>query len=107
VSDIKAVSLLLENMAGISALMADKGYDSDAFRAQLREKKIQPVIPGRSHRKRKTSLDKARYRDRHLVENAFCRLKDFRAHRHPLRQTRPKLLVRRLHRLLDLNESRA
>jgi transposase len=37
-----------------------------------------PVIPGRITRKRRICFDRARYRDRHLVENAFCRLKDFR-----------------------------
>jgi len=36
------------------------------------------VIPGRSNRKRKIIYDKRRYRDRHLIENAFCRVKDFR-----------------------------
>jgi transposase len=36
------------------------------------------VIPGKANRKHKIPLDKARYRSRHLVENAFCRLKDFR-----------------------------
>ena len=37
-----------------------------------------PVIPGRVTRKRPIRYDRARYRDRHLIENAFCRLKDFR-----------------------------
>lgn len=36
------------------------------------------MIPGRITRKKKIPLDKKRYRDRHLIENAFCRLKDFR-----------------------------
>jgi len=31
-----------------------------------------------ANRKRTIRYDKQRYRDRHLVENAFCRLKDFR-----------------------------
>ncbi len=37
-----------------------------------------PVIPGRRSRKRAVRYDKQRYCDRHLIENAFCRLKDFR-----------------------------
>lgn len=36
------------------------------------------MIPGRITRKKKIAYDKGRYRDRHLIENAFCRLKDFR-----------------------------
>jgi transposase len=31
-----------------------------------------------ANRKRSIRYDKGRYRGRHLVENAFCRLKDFR-----------------------------
>ena len=37
-----------------------------------------PVIPGRRNRKRPIRYDKQRYRSRHLIENAFCRIKDFR-----------------------------
>ncbi len=36
------------------------------------------MIPGRITCKKKVIYDRARYRDRHLIENAFCRLKDFR-----------------------------
>ena len=59
-------------------MLADKGYDADALRRTLRQAGAAPVIPGRITRKRPIRYDKARYRDRHLVENAFCRLKDFR-----------------------------
>jgi transposase len=48
------------------------------LRKLIRQQRARPVIPGRANRKRKIPLDKARYRSRHLVENAFCRLKDFR-----------------------------
>ena len=37
-----------------------------------------PVIPERRSRRRTIHYDQKRYRDRELVENAFCRLKDFR-----------------------------
>ena len=65
-------------MRGARHLIADKGYDANAFRKALREIGTKPVIPGRSNRKREIDYDKTRYRDRHLIENAFCRLKDFR-----------------------------
>jgi transposase len=48
------------------------------LRALIRQQGSRPVIPGKANRKRKIFLDKARYKSRHLVENAFCRLKDFR-----------------------------
>lgn len=44
----------------------------------LRETGTTTVIPGRRNRKRAIRYDKQRYRERHLVENAFCRLKEFR-----------------------------
>lgn len=78
VSDVRAAELLSSGLRGAKHLIADKGYDAKAFRKSLREQGIRPVIPGRSNRKQKIAYDKARYRDRHLVENAFCRLKDFR-----------------------------
>lgn len=59
-------------------LVADKGYDADAFRRSLRARGTTPVIPGRRNRKRPIRHDRHRYRSRHLIENAFCRLKDFR-----------------------------
>lgn len=59
-------------------LLGDKGYDAGHLRRVLREIGTTPVIPGRRNRKRAIRYDRQRYRDRHLVENAFCRIKDFR-----------------------------
>lgn len=59
-------------------LITDKGYDADRLRQDLRQRHIAPVIPGRANRKAPVRYDKRRYRDRHLIENAFCRLKNFR-----------------------------
>lgn len=78
ISDVKAAPALLGEGRGIRHLIADKGYDADALRRSLRQAGAVPVIPGRRNRKRPVRYDKARYRERHLVENAFCRLKDFR-----------------------------
>jgi transposase len=62
----------------VGFLIADKAYDANSLRRSLRAAHTVPVIPGRSNRKRAIAYDKTRYRDRHLIENAFCRLKDFR-----------------------------
>ena len=78
VSDVRGAELLSNDLRSAKHLIADKSYDANAFRKTLREQGTRPVIPGRSNRKRKIAYDKARYRDRHLVENAFCRVKDFR-----------------------------
>ncbi len=76
---MKAAPELLTRLgARTRYLLADKGYDADALRRSLRQAGAVPVIPGRRSRKRAVRYDKQRYRDRHLIENAFCRLKDFR-----------------------------
>jgi len=35
-------------------------------------------VPNKSNRKQPFSFDKNSYKQRHRIENAFCRLKDFR-----------------------------
>lgn len=78
VADVKAAPALLEHAGRMRYLIADKGYDANSLRRSLREGGTVPVIPGRRSRKRPIRYDEQRYRDRHLIENAFCRLKDFR-----------------------------
>lgn len=75
---MKAAPSFAEAIRGARFLIADKGYDANSFRKSLRGAGARPVIPGRSNRKRPIDYDRPRYRDRHLIENAFCRLKDFR-----------------------------
>ena len=75
---MKAAPELLARLGRTRYVLADKGYDADALRRSLRQAGAVPVIPGRRSRKRVIRYDKQRYRDRHLIENAFCRLKDFR-----------------------------
>ncbi len=69
---------MLARAGGARYVLADKGYDADALRRTLRQAGAVPVIPGRISRKRQIVYDKARYRERHRIENAFCRIKDFR-----------------------------
>jgi transposase len=59
-------------------LLGDKAYDSAELRRWLRARGTKCVIPNRSNRKQPFSFSKKAYRERHRVENAFCRLKDFR-----------------------------
>lgn len=76
VSDVKATPALLERAGPMRYLLADKGYDADRLRRLLRDAGAVPVIPGRRNRKRTIRYGKDRYCGRHLIENAFCRLKD-------------------------------
>src|SRR5258706_14267477 len=78
VSDVKAAPALLERAGPMCYLLGDKGYDTDRLRGSLREGRTTRVIPGRRNRGRVIRYDQERYRGRHLIETAFCRLKDFR-----------------------------
>jgi transposase len=65
---------------GISAenLLADKAYDTDAILEYLEERGMFAVIPPKRNRKIQRDYDKEIYRIRHLVENAFLYLKQWR-----------------------------
>jgi len=78
ISDVATAPTPLERASGMRYLFGDKGYDADRLRRSLLETGTIPVIPGRRNRKRIICYDKQRYCDSHLVEIAFCRLKDFR-----------------------------
>ena len=60
------------------ALIADKAYDSNELRAQLQACGAMVVIPPRANRVEVIEYDSEMYKWRHLVENFFCKLKNFR-----------------------------
>jgi len=62
----------------VRAAAADKSYDSDAIRADLKRRGIKAVIPPLACRKRAIRYDKRTYRQRNKVERLFNRLKQFR-----------------------------
>ena len=59
-------------------LIADKGYDSDAIIAQAEQQGMKAVIPPRKNRKVQREYDQHLYKQRHLVENAFLHIKQWR-----------------------------
>ena len=61
-----------------SALIGDKGHDSDRLRADLAEHAIAPCIPPRKGRKHPATYCTHQYRRRNAVERFFGRLKDWR-----------------------------
>ena len=65
---------------GINAeyLLADKGYDSDKIIEKAKAGGMTPVIPPRCSRLVSRDYDSYLYRLRHLVENAFLKLKQWR-----------------------------
>jgi transposase len=78
-SDIgQAENLLALTPEGAGALLADKGYDSDAFVQAIREKGIEPVIPSRGNRNHPRACDWFVYKERHLIECFFNKIKHYR-----------------------------
>ena len=65
---------------GIDAqyLFADRAYDTDEIIAFAYTQGIEPVIPPKKNRKEKRVYDKYLYKCRHLIENAFLHLKQWR-----------------------------
>lgn len=76
-SDFTKASELLKNASG-SYVIADMGYDSDDIRAQILAQECTPVIPGKSNRKIPIGYDKHIYKERHVIECFFSKIKQFR-----------------------------
>jgi putative transposase len=59
-------------------MLGDAAYDSDALRGFLIGRGSTPVIQPNPTRKHVPPFDKARYRDRNVIERAFSHIKDWR-----------------------------
>jgi transposase len=76
--DCPAAEPLIATTKPAKKLLADKAYDSTELRKLLKKRGAKPVIPNKCNRKKPFSFSKKAYKERHKIENAFCRLKDFR-----------------------------
>lgn len=75
-----ADALLPDLLARIQALLADKAYDAQERVLDLLAKAgVQGVIPPKQNRKEQRVYDEELYKARHLIENFFAKLKQFRA----------------------------
>jgi transposase len=78
-SDIGQAQALLElTPEGAKALGADKGYDSDKFVAAIEARGMEAVIPPRANRTNPRACDWFAYRERHLIECFFGKIKHYR-----------------------------
>ena len=68
---------LIDGVA-FDGLIADKAFDNNALRAALNERGALAVIPSKADRKIPIPHDAEVYKWRHLIENFFQRLKEFR-----------------------------
>lgn len=76
INDCTQAPALIAKVPAAQTIIADKGYDSEAIREQVEQQGAKAVIPRkRNSVKGNADLDRGLYRNRHLVENAFARLK--------------------------------
>jgi transposase len=76
--DTVGVPPLIEGVS-FEALLGDKAFEADWLRAALDDRGAIAVIPPRANRKVIIDYDREMYRWRHLVENYFAKIKEFRS----------------------------
>ena len=69
---------LIRRTKPAAKLLGDAAYDSAELRQWLDKRGTKPVVPNRANRLQPFHFNKTAYKQRHHIENAFCRLKDFR-----------------------------
>ncbi len=78
--DGKGADVLLDKIGEIGALLADKAYDAEQrVLERLKEADWMAVIPPKSNRTEHREDDEEMYKWRHLIENLFQKLKQYRA----------------------------
>ena len=75
--DMKGVAPLIKGVS-FDALLADKAFDADWLLQDLDERGATAVIPPKINRKIQRNYDAEVYKWRHLVENYFAKIKEFR-----------------------------
>lgn len=75
--DISGVKPLIKDKE-FGALLADKAFDADWLLLDLEARGSKAVIPPKRSRLNQREYDKHMYKWRHLIENFFCKLKDFK-----------------------------
>jgi transposase len=77
VNDIVTAPAMIDGVEG-DALIADKAYDSNAFREQVAEAGMEAIIPSNRTRKIIIPHDRDLYKARNRIERCFNKLKHFR-----------------------------
>ncbi len=72
----QAAALLGEDRP--AAVLADAAYDADHFRDAIAKAGAVAVIPNNPSRTKKHPIDRQLYKERHLIECCFSKLKQFR-----------------------------
>ena len=75
--DTVGVEPLIEGI-NFGALIGDKAFDSNTIIATLNNRGAKIVISQHPRRAQPLKIDKEMYKWRHLIENFFCKLKEFK-----------------------------
>ena len=75
--DTLGVPALIDGIC-FEALIADKAFDSNSIIADLNERGAKIVISQHPRHAKPLPLDAEMYKWRHLIENFFCKLKEFK-----------------------------
>lgn len=62
----------------LRAVLADRGYDSNAFVDRIEQAGAEAVIPSRKNRHEQREVDQELYKGRNKVERFFNRIKHYR-----------------------------
>jgi len=76
-NDITQAQSLIHGLPA-AFVMGDTAYDADHFRKDIKAIGAEAVIPSHPSRASKYPLDETLYKERHLVECCFSKLKQFR-----------------------------
>ncbi len=77
-ADVTIAPALVEGLAAGDCVIADKAYDSDAFRTLLAAQGTRACIPPKVSRLLPATYSRHLYRKRHRVENYFQKIKRYR-----------------------------
>jgi transposase len=75
--DMKGVDPLIRGVS-FAALLADKAFDANWLLEKLDARGATAIIPPKANRKQQRDHDRDTYKWRHLIENYFAKIKEFR-----------------------------
>ena len=75
--DMKGVAPLIRGVS-FGALLADKAFDANWLLEELDARGATAVIPPKANRRQQRDHDSDAYKWRHLIENYFAKIKEFR-----------------------------
>ena len=75
--DLRGTAALIEGLS-CRQLPADRAFDANRVREALAEAGIEAVVPPKSNRRFPAEFDRDTYKWRHLIENFFGKLKEYR-----------------------------